>query len=757
MRAMNILLSDLNTHQQAAVTSTARHLLVLAGAGSGKTRVLVQRIAWLVQSQGLSPHQILAVTFTNKASKEMRGRIEGILGGSARHLWVGTFHGIAHRLLRTHWQAANLNENFQILDSDDQQRLVKRVIKQLDLDEERWQPKALQWYINQQKDEGLRPHQLTPQDKFSATQAQIYQLYEEACQRGGMIDFADLLLRAYELWQQHPDILFHYQQRFRHMLVDEFQDTNTIQYQWLKALAGKTVDVTIVGDDDQSIYGWRGAKIENIQQFDRDFPGGELVRLEQNYRSTDNILKAANAVIANNGSRLGKQLWTEDGEGEPIDLYAAFNETEEARYVVSVIKQQVDGGCRHHDIAILYRSNAQSRVIEEALLRARIPYRIYGGFRFFDRLEIKNAMAYLRLMHNHQDDAAFERIVNVPGRGIGETTIAEIREQSRQLQLPLWQTAQAMVTHSLIPSRARTALAGFLDLIANLKQSCESLPLSAQVELAIARSGLLPFYEKEKGEKARARIDNLKELVNAAQEFNGVFNDPRLSEDLSAEGANPSEDQNRNDTLDRYHRSALAEFLDHTALESGELQANEFEDCVQLMTLHSAKGLEFPHVFLVGVEEGLFPSPMALDQGERLEEERRLCYVGITRAMKKLTLTYAESRRVFGQDKRHTVSRFVREIPSGLLQEARPQIAVSRPLYGRMPIAPSASKRTPIFAASEQPTHGLSLGQRVQHKKFGEGTVLNFEGSGDHSRVQVNFKAQGSKWLVVQYAQLQPA
>lgn len=754
---MNITLSDLNTHQQSAVTSTARHLLILAGAGSGKTRVLVQRVAWLVQTQGLMPHQILAVTFTNKASKEMRGRIEELLGGSARHLWVGTFHGIAHRLLRTHWQAANLNENFQILDSDDQQRLVKRVIKQLDLDEERWQPKALQWYINQQKDEGIRPHQLTPQDKFAATQAQIYQQYEEACQRGGMIDFADLLLRAYELWQQHPDILSHYQQRFRHLLVDEFQDTNTIQYLWLKALAGQSTGVTIVGDDDQSIYGWRGAKIENIQQFDRDFPGSELVRLEQNYRSTDNILKAANAVIANNGSRLGKQLWTEDGEGEPIDLYAAFNETEEARYVVSVIKQQVEGGCRHQDIAILYRSNAQSRVLEEALLRARIPYRIYGGFRFFDRVEIKNAMAYLRLMHNHQDDAAFERIVNVPGRGIGETTIAEIREQSRQLQLPLWQTAQAMVAHGLIPSRARSALAGFLDLITQLKQSCEDLALSAQVELAIARSGLLPFYEKEKGEKARARIDNLKELVNAAQEFNGVLNNPNLSEDLAEEVIDSGDDQNSNIVLGNPHRSALAEFLDHTALESGELQASEFEDCVQLMTLHSAKGLEFPNVFLVGVEEGLFPSPMALDQGERLEEERRLCYVGITRAMKKLTLTYAESRRVFGQDKRHTVSRFVREIPSELLQEARPQIAVSRPLYGRMPIAPSASKRTPIFAASEQPTHGLSLGQRVQHKKFGEGTVLDFEGSGDHSRVQVNFKAQGSKWLVVQYAQLQPA
>jgi DNA helicase-2/ATP-dependent DNA helicase PcrA len=740
MRAMNNLLDDLNAQQQAAVTSTARHLLVLAGAGSGKTRVLVQRMAWLVQTQGLQPHQILAVTFTNKASKEMRHRIEGMLGSQTRNLWVGTFHGIAHRLLRTHWQDAKLSENFQILDSDDQLRLVKRVIKQLDLDEERWQPKAQQWYINQQKDEGIRPQQLTPQDKFAATQAQIYQLYEETCQRGGMIDFADLLLRAYELWQQHPHILQHYQQRFRHMLVDEFQDTNTIQYNWLKALAGKDVDVTIVGDDDQSIYGWRGAKIENIQQFDRDFPGSEMVRLEQNYRSTDTILKAANAVIANNGNRLGKQLWTEDGEGEPIDLYAAFNETEEARYVVSVIKQQVDAGSRYHDIAILYRSNAQSRVLEEALLRAHLPYRIYGGFRFLDRQEIKNALAYLRLMHNPQDDAAFERIVNVPGRGIGETTIAEIREQSRQLQLPLWQTAQAMVTHSLIPSRARSALAAFLDLIADLKNSCQALALSAKVQMAIDRSGLLPFYEKEKGEKARARIDNLKELVNAAQEFDGVLN--HEDDDVDSQAA---------------QRSALAEFLDHTALESGELQASEFEDCVQLMTLHSAKGLEFPTVFLVGVEEGLFPSPMALDQGERLEEERRLCYVGITRAMKKLTLTYAESRRVFGQDKRHTLSRFVREIPSGLLREARPQVAVSRPLYGRMPIAPSAAKRAPVFAASEQPTHGLSLGQRVQHKKFGEGTVLTFEGSGDHSRVQVNFKGEGSKWLVVQYAQLQPA
>ncbi len=668
MRGMNALISDLNGQQQAAVTATARHLLVLAGAGSGKTRVLVQRIAWLVQTQGLLPHQILAVTFTNKASKEMRNRIEEILGGHARNLWVGTFHGIAHRLLRTHWQAANLSENFQILDSDDQQRLVKRVIKQLDLDEERWQPKALQWYINQQKDEGIRPQQLTPQDKFSATQAQIYQLYEESCQRGGMIDFADLLLRAYELWQQHPDILAHYQQRFRHMLVDEFQDTNTIQYQWLKALAGTNVDVTIVGDDDQSIYGWRGAKIENIQQFDQDFPGSELVRLEQNYRSTNNILKAANAVIANNGSRLGKQLWTEDAEGEPIELYAAFNETEEARYVVSVIKQQADAGSRYRDIAILYRSNAQSRVLEEALLRAQLPYRIYGGFRFFDRVEIKNAMAYLRLMHNHQDDSAFERIVNVPGRGIGETTIAEIREQSRQLQLPLWQTAQAMVAHSLIPSRARTALAGFLDLIVNLKQGCEGLALSAQVELAIARSGLLPYYEKEKGEKGRARIDNLKELVNAAQEFNGVFNDQGGNENgaVDSEVGDIQVAEIGVDGDKSNHRSPLAEFLDHTALESGELQANEFDDCVQLMTLHSAKGLEFPTVFLVGVEEGLFPSPMALDQGERLEEERRLCYVGITRAMKKLTLTYAESRRVFGQDKRHTVSRFVREIPCAL-------------------------------------------------------------------------------------------
>lgn len=728
---MDNLLNDLNPQQWAAVSSTAHHLLVLAGAGSGKTRVLVQRIAWLVQTQGLQPHQILAVTFTNKAAKEMRGRIESLLDYNARHLWVGTFHGIAHRLLRSHWQAAKLPENFQILDSDDQLRLVKRVIKQLDLDEERWPAKAQQWFINQQKDEGIRPQQLNPQDPFARTQAQIYRLYEEQCQRGGMIDFADLLLRAYELWQQQPDILLHYQQRFRHMLVDEFQDTNTIQYQWLKLLAGKSLDVTIVGDDDQSIYGWRGAKIENIQQFDRDFPGGELVRLEQNYRSTETILQAANAVIAHNGSRLGKNLWTDDTAGEPIDLYAAFNETEEARYVVSMIKQQVDAGSAYHDIAILYRSNAQSRVLEEALLRAQMPYRIYGGFRFFDRLEIKNALAYLRLMHSEQDDAAFERIVNVPGRGIGETTLHEIREQSRQMQLPLWQTAQAMVAQNLLPSRARSALAGFLDLIAELRQGCEGLALSVQVELAIERSGLLPHYEKEKGEKARARLDNLKELVNAAQEFNNLF-DNQSSE-----------------------RTALAEFLDHTTLESGDLQADEFDDCLQLMTLHSAKGLEFPIVFLVGVEEGLFPSPMSLDQGDRLEEERRLCYVGITRAMKKLVITYAESRRVFGQDKRHTLSRFVKEIPAALLREARTQVAVSRPLYGRMPIAPNPVKRTPIVV--EPPAHGLSLGQRVQHKKFGEGTVLNFEGSGDHSRVQVNFKEQGSKWLVVQYAQLQPA
>lgn len=718
------LLAGLNEAQRLAVSCAAPQLLVLAGAGSGKTRVLVQRIAWLMQ-QGARAHQIMAVTFTNKAAAEMKARLSGLLGSAVGNLWVGTFHGIAHRLLRLHWQSLGISEQFQILDADDQLRMVKRVLQELTLDEEKWPPRDQVWFINQQKDEGRRACDVSPSyDLHSKTQVQIYQHYETLCARSQLLDFGDLLLKAKALWQQCPDLLQHYQQRFSHILVDEFQDTNTIQYDWLKQLVGQYVGVTVVGDDDQSIYGWRGAKIENIQHFNRDFPRSETVRLEQNYRSTASILQAANAVIANNSGRLGKELWTQGQSGEPLALYAAFNELEEARYVVDKIQSLASSGLSLKEVAVLYRSNAQSRVLEEALLRQQVAYRIYGGFRFFERSEIKNALAYLRLMHNRQDDAAFERIVNLPTRGIGGRTLEAVREQASLANISLFEAALQLVHTEVLPSRARSALAKFTDLIGDLAKENQTRPLSECVERVIAEVGLIAHYQKEKGEKGLARIENLHELVTAAREFN----------EISEEEVNDS----------------IAAFLDHAALEAGDLQAEEEQDAVQLMTLHSAKGLEFPVVFLVGLEEGLFPSIRSVDEVVRLEEERRLCYVGITRAMQHLFLTYAESRRVYGRDQQHVLSRFVREIPDHLLAPVRPKSYVARPASYQ---AHSFSK--PVSAALQTESAGFQLGERVLHATFGEGTILGFEGAGAHARVQVNFADVGSKWLVLQYAKLQ--
>ena len=732
------LVSGLNQAQAQAVTSASPHLLVLAGAGSGKTRVLVHRMGWLMQ-KGLQPHQIMAVTFTNKAASEMRARIEALMGYGTQAMWVGTFHGIAHRLLRTHWQQAGLPEQFQILDSEDQLRLVKRVLQELSLDEEKWPARQQQWFINQQKDEGRRAEQV-PQghDPFSQTQVRIYQHYETLCQRSGMLDFADLLLRAKELWMKCPDLLAHYQRRFQHVLVDEFQDTNTIQYDWLKLLAADQIDVTVVGDDDQSIYGWRGAKIENIHQFGRDYQPHETVRLEQNYRSTACILQAANGVIANNGGRLGKELWTDGHKGDPIELYAAFNELEEARYVAEKIQTLAAAGRSYQDMAILYRSNAQSRVMEEALLRAQLPYRIYGGFRFFERAEIKNTLAYVRLMQSRQDDAAFERVINLPTRGVGGKTLDLVRERARTLEISLFDAAQQLITGAELPSRARSALAGFIDLVAELAQYAQDQTLSEAVEFVIQRTGLVEHYQKEKGEKGRARIENLQELVTAAREFNDVAS---IEQGDAAQGAET--------------HAAIAAFLDHAALESGDLQADADQDSVQLMTLHSAKGLEFPVVFLVGVEEGVFPSSQSIDDVSRLEEERRLCYVGITRAMQKLFITHAESRRVYGRDKMHMPSRFIREIPDNLIEAVRPKSFVARPASYRQSSASQAPYQTsPKMATSAVSEGGFQLGERVRHNTFGEGTILGFEGTGAHARVQVNFVGQGSKWLVLQYAKL---
>ncbi|SEP77899.1 ATP-dependent DNA helicase UvrD [Azotobacter beijerinckii] len=720
---LSFLLSTLNAAQRQAVAAPLGPHLVLAGAGSGKTRVLVHRIAWLIEVEHASPHSILAVTFTNKAAAEMRTRIEQLLGHSPTGMWVGTFHGLAHRLLRAHWQEAGLAENFQILDSDDQQRLVKRVIRELGLDEQRWPARQAQWFINAQKDEGLRPRHIQPSgDLYLKTQLHIYEAYEAACARAGVIDFAELLLRALDLWRDRPGLLEHYQRRFRHVLVDEFQDTNAVQYAWLRLLAQGGASLMAVGDDDQSIYGWRGARIENIRQFSSDFPAAETIRLEQNYRSTGSILKAANALIANNQGRLGKELWTEGADGEPIGLYAAFNEYDEARYVVDSIRQALKDGLAHGEIALLYRSNAQSRVLEEALLREKIPYRIYGGQRFFERAEIKNAVAYLRLIHQRDNDAALERIINLPARGIGEKTVETLRQLAREANLSLWGALHQAVGSKQVSGRAASALNAFVELIDTLALKVEQLPLPLIAQVVVEESGLRAYHGAEKGEKAQARVENLEELVSAARTFEHA------------------EDEGR--------QSPLAAFLDHASLEAGEQQAGDFEDSVQLMTLHSAKGLEFPLVFLVGMEEGLFPHKMSLEEPGRLEEERRLAYVGITRAMQRLVVTYAETRRLYGSETYNKISRFVRELPPALVREVRLSNSVSRPTATR-------PGHNAMFAGAAVPDTPFSLGQRVRHALFGEGTILNFEGAGAQARVQVNFESEGSKWLMLGYAKLE--
>ncbi len=716
---VSYLLEGLNDKQREAVAAPRVNMLVLAGAGSGKTRVLVHRIAWLLSVEQASPFSIMAVTFTNKAAAEMRHRIEDLIGTSQGGMWIGTFHSLAHRLLRAHYLDAGLPQDFQIIDSDDQYRLIRRIVKSMALDDKQWPPRQGMWYINGKKDEGLRPqHIQTYGNPVETTWLKVYQAYQEACDRAGLVDFAELLLRAHELWLNKPQILEHYQHRFTNILVDEFQDTNRIQYAWIRMLAGQTGKVMIVGDDDQSIYGWRGAQVENIQNFLNEFPGAETIRLEQNYRSTSNILKAANALIANNSDRLGKNLWTEGAEGEPISLYCAFNDLDEARYVVGRIKRWHEEGGALADCAILYRSNAQSRIMEEALLQANMPYRIYGGQRFFERQEIKDALSYMRLTANRHDDASFERVVNTPTRGIGDRTLDVVRQVARDNQITLWESALQVIEHKMLAGRAIAAIARFLELIETLANETADMPLHVQTDRIIRDSGLKAMYEQEKGEKAQARIENLEELVTATRQFSYQDED----EDLMP----------------------LQAFLSYAALESGEGQADAYQDAVQLMTLHSAKGLEFSQVFIVGVEEGMFPSQMSLDEGGRLEEERRLAYVGVTRAMKKLTLTYAENRRLYGKEVSHRPSRFIGELPKECVEEVRLRATVSRPVNHHRLGTPIVSNDT-----------GYSLGQRVKHPKFGEGTIINIEGSGEHCRLQIAFNGEGIKWLVAAFARLE--
>ncbi|EOW9173681.1 DNA helicase II [Vibrio cholerae] len=717
----SLLLDGLNDKQREAVAAPLENLLILAGAGSGKTRVLVHRIAWLMSVEEASPFSVMAVTFTNKAAAEMRGRIEELMHGTASGMWCGTFHGICHRILRAHYLDAKLLEDFQIIDSDDQQRLLKRLIKAHNLDDKQWPARQVAWWINNQKDEGLRPAHINAFDPVTQTYLKLYTAYQEACDRAGLVDFAEILLRALELLRGNQHIREHYQARFKHILVDEFQDTNAIQYAWLRMMAGAQSNVMIVGDDDQSIYGWRGARVENIEKFTREFPSVNTIRLEQNYRSTKTILEASNTLIANNSERMGKQLWTEGLVGEPISVYSAYNELDEARFVVSKIKGWQEQGGTLTDCAILYRNNAQSRVLEEALLQASLAYRIYGGMRFFERQEIKDALSYLRLINNRNDDTAFERVINTPPRGLGDKTLETIRFAARDRGYTLWDASVGLLNDQVLTGRAASALSRFVELINALEEEGIDMPLHVLTDHAVKTSGLLEMYQQEKGEKSKARIENLEELVTATRQFEK----PEEAQDMTM----------------------LTAFLTHAALEAGEGQADEHDDAVQLMTLHSAKGLEFPLVFMVGVEEGMFPSQMSAEEAGRLEEERRLCYVGMTRAMQKLYITYAEMRRLYGQDKYHKPSRFIRELPEGCLDEVRMKAQVSRPT--------STGRFSQTVVKESFNETGFNLGSRVRHPKFGEGTIINFEGSGPQSRVQVAFNGEGIKWLVTAYARLE--
>ena len=714
------VLDSLNASQRDAVGASSGNLLILAGAGSGKTRVLVHRIAWYIATGEASPQSILAVTFTNKAAAEMRSRIENLLGQSIRGMWVGTFHGLCHRLLRAHWQDANLPENFQILDSEDQYRTIRRTIRAMMLDESQYPPKEAQWYINAQKDKGLRPENINDEgDATTAQMIQIYKIYQQTCERSGAVDFAELLLRTYELFNEKESIREYYQQRFNHILVDEFQDTNELQYKWLRLLVGNDNTLFAVGDDDQSIYSWRGARVENMQAFERDFKNTKLLKLEQNYRSTTTILNAANKLIGNNSARLGKNLWTDGEEGELIGIYMAYNETDEARYVVDQIKKAPEQGIVFSDHAILYRVSAQSRVLEEALLRSKIPYRVYGGVRFYERMEIKNALAYVRIATFQDDDVSFERIINTPTRGIGNKSVEELRAIAKNDNCSLWKAAFHIIEHKLLSARAINSLEEFIRLIKKMSLTASELTLDEQVDGIIKLSGLINHFKKEKGEKGLARIENLEELVKAASEFE-VGDDEELKE-----------------------MNAMQAFLAHAALESGETQAGDKSNCVHLMTLHSAKGLEFPSIYLVGMEEGLFPHQRSSNDLKQLEEERRLCYVGITRAKKTLTLTYTQHRRLHGSDYYPQPSRFINEIPAELLCEIRLGGSVTESLF--------RNEETKSSGKDGQ----LTLGQRVSHAKFGEGVILNLEGNGSHMRIQVNFEKAGSKWLVASYANLQ--
>jgi ATP-dependent DNA helicase UvrD/PcrA len=719
---LSLHLEHLNPEQLAAVTLGDEHALILAGAGSGKTRVLTTRIAWLIKNARATPGAVLAVTFTNKAAREMLTRLGAMLPVNPRGMWIGTFHGLSNRMLRAHHRDAGLPQTFQILDSQDQLAAVKRLVKALDVDEDRFPPREVQYFINAKKEEGLRARDVALTDETTRRYVDLYAAYDEQCQREGVVDFAELLLRSYELLARNELLREHYQARFRHVLVDEFQDTNKLQYRWLKLLAGRQAAVFAVGDDDQSIYAFRGANVGNMADFERDFRVQKVIRLEQNYRSHGNILDAANALIANNRKRLGKNLWTAAGEGEPLRVFEAETDALEARWIAEEVQALVADGARRADLAVLYRSNAQSRVLEHALFSAGIPYRVYGGLRFFERAEIKHALAYLRLVASSDDDNAFLRVFNFPPRGLGARTLEQIQDAAKRGGTSLFAAIEGKG-------------GAFRALIEALRHETAGLPLAEAVEHAVARSGLIEHY---KGERDGAdRIENLEELVNAAATFT---EEERASE--SGEETDP-----------------LTAFLTHAALEAGEHQAGEGQDALQMMTVHSAKGLEFEAVFLTGLEEGLFPHEQSVVEKDGLEEERRLAYVAITRARKRLYLSFAQTRMLHGQTRYNLPSRFLDEIPEGLMKWLTPRYAAQRARQALAAVSrdwTAPHKKAPGFA-SPPAAGGFRVGQNVTHPKFGSGVIVDAEGQGNDARVQVNFGGQGVKWLAVAVAKLQVA
>jgi DNA helicase II / ATP-dependent DNA helicase PcrA len=733
------LLDDLNTEQQTAVVTDSQYSIVLAGAGSGKTRVLVHRIAWLCVEKNYSPGSIFAVTFTNKAAAEMQDRIKALVGESYLNgMWVGTFHGLTHRLLRMFAQPANLPDNFQLIDTEDQIRLIKRIFRELQLDEKQWSAKECANFISAQKEKGLRAKDLLPEDPKQVMWQAIYRDYQAICDKVGYVDFSELILRAYELLCKDENVLDYCRHRFSNILIDEFQDTNKIQYRFVQKLAGNTANIMIVGDDDQSIYSWRGANADNLQLFINDYPDTEIIRLEQNYRSTGIILDSANKLIANNKNRLGKNLWTDSGDGEKILLYRGFNDADEARFVVSKIKKYHDEGQNYASCAILYRNNIQSRIFEDTLMQAGITFQIYGSVRFYERQEVKLALAYLRLLHDHNNDMAFESTINTPTRGIGHITLEKVRYYAKQNDISLWDSCLMLIKNGALADRQLADISHFLHLMESIYSEVKDLPFYKQLERVIQLSGVLRMYEQEPGIKGQARLENLEELVSAAEQFyhankNAAIEDNETGKPLTV----------------------LESFLSITSLETRDTGRDQ--DAVQLMTLHSAKGLEFDNVFIVGWEDGIFPTQRSIQEMDKMEEERRLAYVGITRARKCLTLSLAEQRRLYGREERKLPSRFLEELPIENLDEIFYQgrfSSFNRQSSYRNKDDEFYQERKKSYSKKKKEDDGYTLGRKVKHNRFGEGSIINLDGEGEHKRVQIAFVDVGIKWLVIKLANL---